>query len=262
MTISVPGTAAAPESSHRRTYLTAENKTQFWAKISQLLLQEANIGLRDPAGTMRGIVIARRAQQKVQDRESGTVQEDTKFTKAVDKWIKVEDFRQREREESKTTQAQVEKEHQEATRHRFNLLQSAHKKRYYSDIDNGNDYADSNSEHESEAGGEGGSTEKQLEEDTIERMGHLRIKTRTRPIKEKEELRSMSDAVVGLSDSVKMVAEKIRLREGSAKGLEDRVQHLEERIREDLQERKELRVQQEQGNKMLEAIVHKLYDGN
>ncbi|RPA90375.1 hypothetical protein L873DRAFT_1878130 [Choiromyces venosus 120613-1] len=101
---------------------------------------------------MRGIVITCQAQQKVQDRESGTVQEDTEFTKAVDKWIEVKDFHQHECEQSKTTQTQVEKEHQEATQHWFNLLQSAHKKCYYSDSDDGNAYTDSNSEHETEAG--------------------------------------------------------------------------------------------------------------
>ncbi|RPB00726.1 hypothetical protein L873DRAFT_1842920 [Choiromyces venosus 120613-1] len=95
---------------HCHTYLTDEKKLilmrlcvenqadfqdrrkgQFWVMISDLLHQEAGIFLKDPAGTVKGFVASHRKQLKVQSCELGTVQEDTNFTQAVDKWIEVEE---------------------------------------------------------------------------------------------------------------------------------------------------------------------------
>jgi hypothetical protein len=81
---------------------------------------------------MKGITALRRTQVKVQERESGTVQEDTEFTKAVDKWLEVEDHLQNEIGNAKKSTAIVDEEAEEAAIHSANLLRSAHKKRHWS----------------------------------------------------------------------------------------------------------------------------------
>lgn len=97
----------------RRTFLTEDNKltlmklclvheaehrpgkkSAFWVDISERLLQESGIKLRDPHGTVKGLVAARKATlTKHEEMEPGvTVRlENDELSRAVDKWIVHED---------------------------------------------------------------------------------------------------------------------------------------------------------------------------
>jgi hypothetical protein len=102
----------------------------FWYLVN--LISDSWIKLSHNIGTMKAFVVARHTQLKFQERESGTVQEDTEFTKAVDCWIEVEKRLERDCEEGKKSQTSLDREAEEAAMHRANLLRSAHLKRRWS----------------------------------------------------------------------------------------------------------------------------------
>ncbi|PUU75711.1 hypothetical protein B9Z19DRAFT_1195288 [Tuber borchii] len=247
-------------------------KGQFWAMISDLLHQEAGIFLKDPAGTVKGLVASRRTQLKVQGRESGTVQEDTDFTQAVDRWIEVEEEREHAKELAQQPKTQSAREAQEAEVHRSNLLRSAHLKRYLSSesSDGGND--DKSGPKRSRQGS--GDSEKEIEDlgnpeeqavstNTIQRISSMRKKTRERAVR--EDTHEMITAVKGMGDAVALVAEKLgRQGEGSSRflNMEKRLNTIEENIRQegDLRQKQAERVeqQQEKTNQLLEGILSKI----
>ncbi|KAI5781925.1 hypothetical protein EDC01DRAFT_632634 [Geopyxis carbonaria] len=111
------------------------NIGRFWRKISALLKDSTGIQLRDPSRTVNSWVDARRPVLARQITESGTVQSDTEFTQALDKWIEHVDAVEQLKKDAIKPTAQLDREKEEAAVHRANMFATIANKHYLSDFD-------------------------------------------------------------------------------------------------------------------------------
>jgi hypothetical protein len=109
-------------------------KRDFWLTMAALLKNEIGKELRDPQSTMKGLVAGRRADLRRALQESGTVQEDTDLTQALDAWIEVLDEIEKQKVAKKRSEDQLAREALTATQFRNNLLVPRGEKRGISDI--------------------------------------------------------------------------------------------------------------------------------
>ncbi|KAH0608310.1 uncharacterized protein H6S33_002362 [Morchella sextelata] len=98
-------------------------KSAFWLLISELLEQESGgVKLKDPQKTVSLIVARRRAEVRMQERESGTVQRENELTQKIDAWIAHEDQLERMVSDTAKGNSALAKETEEAAVHRRNVL--------------------------------------------------------------------------------------------------------------------------------------------
>ena len=216
-----------------------------------------------------------RTQLKIQSHESGTVQEDTDFTQAVDKWIEVEEEREHAKEVARLPKTRSAQEAQEAEIHRTNLLRSAHLKRHILSESSDGGTGDSSinlkrirggsreDEGEGVAPGEAGLHAAETTVDTVHRISALRKKTKERVVW--KDTHEMIEAVKGMGDAVALVAEKLSGREENPSRfleMEQRLDMIEGHICEegDLRQKQAEKVekQQEKTNQLLEGILSKM----
>lgn len=180
------------------------------------------------------MVIARKAQLRVQKKESGTVQSDTELTQAVDQWIKVEERYEQEKNQSKVAGKNVvDREAEEAAVHRANLLRSLHKKRNWSS-------EEENSESDSEPDDEVDKASK--DENTALHIRHIHKKKRKISQAQKKN-NDMVEAMKGLGASVALVAEKMNSMPDENGAMNNRLDRLEVQLE---QEAVECRIQAEE----------------
>ncbi|KAI5783529.1 hypothetical protein EDC01DRAFT_632091 [Geopyxis carbonaria] len=228
------------------------NKGNFWAMISELLLQEVGVSLRDPSGTVKGMVLKRRTQVRMQIGESGTVQEDTELTQAADQWIEIEDrvAKQKIAILHNATAGVVDRQAEEAAVHRANFFCSAHKKRDLSSAELS--FSNEDDRNRGTAGPEGVMSE----EEAIREIQHMRKKSR-KMLKLDEDKSDMTRAVHSLGASVALVAKKIGAARPADIATNERLQNLERQMLEESMARKH---QAEQSNAMLRQIMGSLAD--
>ncbi|KAH0604108.1 uncharacterized protein H6S33_007139 [Morchella sextelata] len=95
----------------------------FWLLISELLEQKSGgVKLKDPQKTVSLIVARRRAEVRMQERESGTVQREDELTQKIDAWIAHEDQLERMESDAAKGNSALAKEAEEAAVHRRNML--------------------------------------------------------------------------------------------------------------------------------------------
>ncbi|KAH0609204.1 uncharacterized protein H6S33_001432 [Morchella sextelata] len=98
-------------------------KNAFWLFISELLEQETGgVKLKDPQKTVSWMVARRRAEVRMQERESGTVQREDKLPQKIDSWIAHEDQLERMVSDAAKGNSDLTNEAEEAAVHRRNML--------------------------------------------------------------------------------------------------------------------------------------------
>jgi len=97
--------------------------------MSVLLQQEYGVKLRDARSTMQDLVTARKIEVVKYQKESGTVQNDTELTQAVDRWIAHLEVEDQKRKDSKKTSDILAKVAKEASVHRMIMMTMWSRKR-------------------------------------------------------------------------------------------------------------------------------------
>ncbi|KAI5788378.1 hypothetical protein EDC01DRAFT_631319 [Geopyxis carbonaria] len=161
------------------------NIGRFWRKISALLKDGIGVELRDPSRTVNNWVNARRPVLAKQVTESGTVQSDTEFTQALDKWIEHLDTAEQLKKDAIKPVTQQDREKEEAAVHRANMFATIANKHYLSDFEtdeeDANELAGDAREldaNEAPVGDNIHSVDSSEERDTIKSIRRLRKKTR------------------------------------------------------------------------------------
>jgi hypothetical protein len=201
-------------SGSKSTYLTT-SKTQFWANISAALEQKTGKKIANSRSAMMKLVYARRAQLNRWKTETGTVQEETDLSQAVDSFIEVLDQETEGREDRRKCQEATQQELKERLVQENNLLESlGNKKRAYTEEDD--------EDLPSDFPGESGTTSRSRSTSTRGRS-RSRCTRKSRRIYE-EELENGQQMV----EAVKLVAEAIKCNASSnEKPLDERLARLE-----------------------------------
>lgn len=102
--------------------------------ISILLMQEIGRTVENPRAPVGSMVVSRRVEKQLQERESGTVQSDTELMQDLDEWIEFLDEVEREGNERKAEEAgEIDQDAVRSEFHRNNFLSLHANKRYFSD---------------------------------------------------------------------------------------------------------------------------------
>lgn len=108
---------------------TRGNKANFWIKIKQLLKDETGKELKNLQDTIRLMSTTLEVQDRREQRESGTVQQDTDLNQALRQWLEHEnEVKDQEKRKKSAAEESVQKEAEEAEKHRRNLLLPKHKR--------------------------------------------------------------------------------------------------------------------------------------
>jgi len=97
--------------------------------MTVLLQQEYGVKLWDARSTMQDLATARKIEVVKYQKKSGTVQNDTELTQAVDRWIAHLEVEDQKRKDSKKTSDILAKVAKEASVHRMNMMTTWSRKR-------------------------------------------------------------------------------------------------------------------------------------